>query len=107
MLNLKNLLTKILNNAQFFKGVSSNYTTSSNTTFTPAYDGWLVARATSTVSSGYAPVIRINNNSRITSEGVGVTTNGGALYTGVPCKAGQSYTVTVYRATFDYWTLFY
>ena len=104
MLNVKKLLTKILNNALMFRGadgVNSASLGTSSTSITPTHDGWLVVAGKSTVSSGYAPVIRIYIGQAVLAEGTGILYNGGVFYASALVKKGVTYTVEVYRATFD------
>lgn len=97
MLNVKKLLTKLLND---FHGCNTDRVENlSGTTVTPTHNGWMVVAATSTVSSGVAPVVRIGSQGgSIFAEGVGVLSNGAMFLTGAPVKAGVTYNITLYRA---------
>ena len=105
---MKKLITKLLDD---FHGCDIdrriNIGTSS-TTITPTRNGYLVVAGSSTVSSGAAPVIRIQTaGGTIYSEGIGVVSSGAILSTGCPVRKGVTYTVAVYRCTFSSANLFY
>ena len=96
MLDVKALLTKMLND---FHGCNADRKEQlSGTTVTPTHNGWLVVAATSTVSSGAAPVVRIGSaGGSLFAEGVGVVSNGAMLLASAPVKAGVTYKITLYR----------
>lgn len=79
------------------KARAVNYGTQA--TVTPERDGWLTATGSVTSAQSIAPIIRILSEGSIISEGVGLTSAGTQLNTGAPVKAGNTYTIQIYRAS--------
>ena len=106
MLDIKKLLTKIVND---FHGAVSSRAQSfgASTSIAPTKNGWLVATATASSSTGVAPVIRIQDGNSILSEGVGIASQGTALNCGAPVRAGSTYTINCYRCSISNAILYY
>lgn len=97
MLNLKKLLTKLLDD---FHGCDPNrYEVLSGSTVTPTRNGWLVVAATAQSSSGLAPIARIGTaGGSIFGQNLGIVSQGSMFVTYAPVKAGVTYTISVWRA---------
>ena len=106
MLDIKKLLTKIVND---FHGAVSSRTESygTSTSITPTKNGWLVASATASSSTGLAPVVRVQDGNAIIADGVGVISQGTTLNCGAPVRAGTTYTINCYRCSLSGVILYY
>lgn len=85
-------------------GRAINYGTSASVT--PSRDGWLVAIGTVQETQTIQPIIRLIQNGKRISEGIGLTTNATSLTTAAPVKAGLTYTVELFRCTLTNVTLY-
>lgn len=107
MLDLKALLGKIIDWISV-QGASTigaiNYGTS--TSITPSRSGWLVAKGGVSTTQTIAPVIRITQGGTILSEGVGLTSGSTAFHTACYVRKGQTYTISIFRATLANVTLY-
>ena len=96
MLNMKKLITKLIND---FHGCDADRKeVLSGTTVTPTHNGWLVVAATAQSSAGAAPIARIGTaGGTIFGEGMGIVSQGALFIAAAPVKAGETYTITLYR----------
>lgn len=107
MLNVKKQIAMILSwiNTQGASTTGAiNY--GKATTVTPSRSGWLVARGNVDTTQTIAPIIRITQNGAMLSEGIGLTVAGTALNTACYVRKGETYTISIYRASIYSVTLY-
>ena len=75
-------------------------------TITPSRSGWIVAKGEVSDTQTIAPIIRITQDGTILSEGIGLTVKGTNLHTACYVRKGNTYTVSIFRATLINVTLY-